>query len=145
MNKNLSKLFMWIIYALYVGFGLEHVKNSFLLSSSCNLFTLARDLFIFYEPVHKRQLIQSQIARILTLKLQFVFDIPNDESYFKLKIKQCRLENLIKLIALTWIINGKIFAFMLFMGLELLSLEVLCFRIAVSTRSNARISCPEVF
>lgn len=89
VNKNLSKLFMWIIYALYVGFGLEHVKNSFLLSSSCSLFTLARDLFIFYEPVHKRQLIQSQIARILlfTLKLQFVFDIPNDESYFKLKIK----------------------------------------------------------
>ena len=44
-NKNLSKPFMSIICALYVGFGAEHVKNCFLLSKSCNLFTLARDLF----------------------------------------------------------------------------------------------------
>ena len=44
-----------------------------------------RDLFL--EPIQKRQLIPSQVARITlsTLEFQVVFDIRNDESYLTLK------------------------------------------------------------
>ena len=37
----------------------------------------------FFEPIQKRQLIQSQIARItlFTFEFQFLFDLRNDESY----------------------------------------------------------------
>ena len=40
----------------------------------------ARDSFL--EPIQKKQLIQSQVARItlFTLEIQFLFDIRNDES-----------------------------------------------------------------
>ena len=45
----------------------------------------SRDSFL--EPIQKTQLIQSQVARItlFTLKIQFLFDIRNDESYLTLK------------------------------------------------------------
>ena len=41
----------------------------------------------FFEPIQKRQLIQSQIARItlFTFEFQFLFDLRNDESYLTLK------------------------------------------------------------
>ena len=37
-------------------------KNCFIISTSCNLLTLAGDLFL--EPIHERQLIHSQVTRI---------------------------------------------------------------------------------
>ena len=39
--------------------------------------------YFFLEPIQKRQLIQSQIARItlFTLEFQFLLDLRNDESY----------------------------------------------------------------
>ena len=45
----------------------------------------SRDSFL--ESIQKTHLIQSQVARItlLTLEIQFFFDIRNDESYCTLK------------------------------------------------------------
>ena len=45
----------------------------------------SRDSFL--EPIQKTQMIQSQVAKItlFTLKIQFRFDIRNDESYLTLK------------------------------------------------------------
>ena len=42
----------------------------------------SRDSFL--EPIQKTQLIQSQVARI-KFKIQFLFDIRNNESYLTLK------------------------------------------------------------
>ena len=51
-----------------------------------------RDLFL--EPIQKRQLIQSQVAKItlFTLEFQILFDIRNDESYLTLKGTVMRIE-----------------------------------------------------
>ena len=58
---------------------LTETKNCFILTNSCNLLTWTRDLLL--EPIHKRQLIPSQDARI-----SFFYNIPNDESYLNLKV-----------------------------------------------------------
>ena len=54
----------------------------------------SRDSFL--EPIQKTQLIQSQVARItlLTLEIQFLFDVRNDESYFTLKVTVMRIDKL---------------------------------------------------
>ena len=48
------------------------------------------------EPIQKRQLIQSQVARIKlsTPEFQFLFDIRNNESYLTLKGTVMRTEKL---------------------------------------------------
>ena len=48
------------------------------------------------EPIQKRQLIQSQVARIKlsTAEFQFLFDIRNNESYLTLKGTVMRTEKL---------------------------------------------------
>ena len=48
------------------------------------------------EPIRKRQLIQSEDARItlFTLKFQFIFDTHNDESYLTLKGIVMRIDKL---------------------------------------------------
>ena len=53
-----------------------------------------RDLFL--EPIQKKRLIQSQVARIkfFTLEFQFLFDIRNDESYLTLYVAIMRIEKL---------------------------------------------------
>ena len=53
-----------------------------------------RDLFL--ESIKKRQVIQSQVARItlFTLKFQFLFSVHNDERYLTLKGTAMRNEKL---------------------------------------------------
>ena len=60
------------------------------------------------ELLHERQLIQSQFARItlFTLKFQFLFDIPNDNSYLGFRVPLWKLESCVSVIDLTWIIKG---------------------------------------
>ena len=54
----------------------------------------SRDSFL--ESIQKTHLIQSQVARItlLTLEIQFFFDIRNDESYCTLKVTVMRIDKL---------------------------------------------------
>ena len=54
-----------------------------------------RDLFL--ESIKKRQVIQSQVARItlFTLEFQFHFSVHNDERYLTLEgtVQSCELKN----------------------------------------------------
>ena len=61
----------------YIKFCAWNIYGSYMLAS--------RDSFL--EPIQKTQMIQSQVAKItlFTLKIQFRFDIRNDESYLTLK------------------------------------------------------------
>lgn len=59
-------------------------KNCFIISTSCNLLTLAGDLFL--EPIHERQLIQSQVAR-LTLFIYANFNFNCDRPNIIIQIK----------------------------------------------------------
>ena len=80
---------------------LREIKNYLTLSNSCNLLASTRNSFL--EPVHKRPLIQSQVARIIlfTRNFQFIFNIPNHDNYLNLKVQPCNLENHIRVITLT--------------------------------------------